>query len=364
MTGMQSGGRHPPMQAGWIERPHHGLALGDFGLESGEVIRDFRLSYVVHGGPPTIAQGCLRGADNVVLALSAIASTHHRLDFLVGTQRALDPARLVVIAVDAIGNGLSTSPSTSVLQPGLDFPRFSIRDMVASQLALVDHLGVGRLKAVIGASMGGMQALQWAVSHPDRIGRLVAMTPMARTTPWAAAINETSRRALLADPRALQGGAAGAGSDAAADGGWAAWVPLMQLISGRTPQQVDADFADPAAVIAWIRQRTDWWKQQGFAAVDWIYQSLAYDAHDVGTSAGFGGDTARALRSASQPALILAPPLDLYNPAAAARFAADLMPAARFVEIPSAWGHQAASPADPAAAAMLNETIGRFLAAA
>ena len=72
------------MQAGWIDSPHHELALGDFPLESGEVIRDFRLSYVVHGGPADIAAGCLSGADNVVLALSAIASTHHRLDFLIG----------------------------------------------------------------------------------------------------------------------------------------------------------------------------------------------------------------------------------------------------------------------------------------
>ena len=86
------------------------------------------------------------------LALSAIASTHHRLDFLIGNGRALDPAQLVVVAVDAIGNGLTTSPSTSVLQPGMGFPRFTIRDMVASQLALLDHLGVSRLRAVIGAS--------------------------------------------------------------------------------------------------------------------------------------------------------------------------------------------------------------------
>ena len=178
------------MQPGWIERPHQELALGDFRLESGEAIQDFRLSYVVHGASSGIAAGCLRGADHVVLALSAIGSTHHRLDFLIGPGRALDPADVVVVAVDAIGNGLTTSPSTSSHQPGMTFPRFTIRDMVASQRALLDHLGVARLKAVVGASMGGMQALQWAVSHGDRVERLVAMTPMARTTPWAAAINE------------------------------------------------------------------------------------------------------------------------------------------------------------------------------
>jgi homoserine O-acetyltransferase/O-succinyltransferase len=341
------------MQAGWIDSPHHELAVGDFGLESGEVIRDFRLSYVIHGGPRDILPGCLRGAGNVVLALSAIASTHHRLDFLIGSGRALDPARLVVVAVDAIGNGLTTSPSTSVLQPGMAFPRFTIRDMVASQLALLDHLGVSRLHAVVGASMGGMQALQWAVSHGDRIERLVAMTPMARTRPWAALVNETSRRALLAGM-----------DDDSGEREWGAWVPLMQLLSGRTPWQVDAEFAGAAEVLDWIRRRGDWWREQHFAKVDWIYQSLAYDAHDVGATPGFGGDTRKALQSVAAPALVLAPALDLYNPADAARWAAEAMPAGRFVEIPSDWGHQAASAADPAATAFLNETIGHFLGAA
>ncbi|MBA3478053.1 MAG: alpha/beta fold hydrolase [Lautropia sp.] len=357
------------MQEGWIDCPHCELMLGDFRLESGETIRDFRLSYVVHGAEALAAAGALQGAGNVVLALSAVASSHHRLDFLIGTGRAFDPVDTIVVAVDAIGNGLTTSPSNSTLQPGLAFPAFSIRDMVASQLALLDYLGVDRLKAVAGASMGGMQALQWAVSQPARVERVVAMTPMARTTAWAAAINETSRRALLADLRALAAGAAdgadGADGADAADGAvnsaWSAWVPLMQLISGRTPQQVDRQFAGPAEVHEWIRHRTQWWEQQRFAPVDWLYQSQAYDAHDVGTTPGFNGDTERALRSVTLPILVLAPALDLYNPAAAAREAAERMPGARFVEIPSEWGHQSASPADAAAAAFLNWEIGRFL---
>ena len=345
------------MQAGWIDSPHRTLPLGDFVLESGEAIRDFTLSYVLLGTSLQGDRHALREAGNVVLALSAVASTHHRLDFLIGEDKALDLRNTVVIAVDAIGNGLTTSPSTSTLQPGTAFPAFTIRDMVASQLALIDHLGVGRLKAVIGASMGGMQALQWAVSHRARVERVVAMTPMARTSPWAAAVNEASRRALLADPKALA-------PNSAAAGGWAAWVPLMQLISGRTPQQVDSEFASASDVIDWIERRTQWWQGQHFAAIDWLYQSRAYDAHDVGATPGFCGDTAAALRSADMPALILAPALDLYNPAGAARYAASHMPAARYVEIPSDWGHQSASMADPDAAAFLNRTIGAFLSAA
>ena len=336
---------HPPLQAGWIDRPHQLFAPGDFALESGAVIRDFRLSYVVHGELNA-------ERSNAVLALSAISSTHHRLDFLIGAGRALDPAHLAIIAVDAIGNGLSASPSNSVLQPGVAFPRFSIRDMVASQCALLDHLGIARLQAVAGASMGGMQALQWGVSHPQRMARIVAMTPMARTAPWAAAINEASRRAVMADPEWATGGT----------GGWAAWVPLMQLLSGRTPRQLDAAFASPAEVRDWIEERTAWWQAQGFAPVDWVWQSHAYDAHDVGRTPGFEGDTARALAAIRAATLILAPPLDLYNPVEAARWAAQHIPGAVLREIPSDWGHQSASAADPQAAAWLNTEIAAFVA--
>ena len=254
--------------------------------------------------------------------------------------------------MDAIGNGLSTSPSNSTLQPGAAFPRFTMRDMVASQCALLDHLGIARLQAVVGASMGGMQALGWGVSHPERMARIVAMTPMAKTAPWAVAINEASRRALMADPDWATGGTRG----------WAAWVPLMQLLSGRTPRQLDAAFDSPAAVRAWIEERSAWWQAQGFAAVDWVWQSHAYDAHDVGATPGCAGDTARALASMRAATLVLTPSLDLYNPTQAARWAAQHIPGAVLREIPSDWGHQSASAADPLAGAWLNAEIGAFMA--
>lgn len=334
-------GRHPPMQPGWIDAPHHHVALGDLRLESGESIRDCTVAYVVHG--PQDAPGVPAAGVPVVLALSAVASHHHRLDFLLGAGRSLDTSRFAVVAIDALGNGLSSSPSNSIAQPGTAFPRFTIRDMVASQAVALDALGVGALHAVVGASMGGMQALQWAVSHPARVGRVVAMTPMARTTPWAAAVNECSRRAL-------------------ASGGWDAWVPLMQLLAGRTPARVDADFAGPAEVIDWIAARTAWWAGQGFSPIDWDYQSRAYDAHDVGGTPGFGGDTAAALASIRARTLVAAPTLDLYNSAAAARWAAERIPGARFVELDTDWGHQSASAADPASVARLDSEIATLLA--
>jgi homoserine O-acetyltransferase len=184
--------RHPALQPGWIDRPHQTLELGDFALESGEVIRDFDISYVTHG-TRALAD------DNVILVLTAIGSIHHRLDFLIGPGRPLDTERHFIICADAIGNGMTTSPSNSRTQPDLEFPRFTIRDMVASQHKLLDALGIKQLAAVVGASMGGMQALQWGVSDPLRMRGIVALVPMARTRPWSVAMNEVARRILMAD---------------------------------------------------------------------------------------------------------------------------------------------------------------------
>ncbi|MBT1517502.1 alpha/beta fold hydrolase [Bradyrhizobium sp. SRL28] len=186
---------HPPLAPGWIDAPHHVASLGRLPLESGDAIDDLRISYVVHGSLNDRAKP-------VIFGLCAIGSTHHRLDFLIGPGRALDPSRHTIVVIDALGNGLSSSPSNSPMQPGERFPRFTIRDMVTSQRMLASHLRIDAAHAIVGASMGGMQALQWGVSHPDFAARLVALVPMAKTTPWSQAINRAGRL-VLANARDL-----------------------------------------------------------------------------------------------------------------------------------------------------------------
>ncbi len=86
---------------------------------------------------------------------------------------------------------------------------------------------------------------------------------------------------------------------------------------------MDHELSSPEEVHAWLKSRTRLWIEQGFDPLDWIYQSWAYDGHDVGNSAGFEGDTTAALCSIKARSLIVVPPLDLYNPAPAGRWAAD-----------------------------------------
>jgi homoserine O-acetyltransferase/O-succinyltransferase len=339
------------MASGHIDAEHRVAELGDLELESGEILRGYRQSYVTHGE-------LNRERSNAVLVCISLTGNHHRLDFLIGPGKALDPAHHFIIAADPIANGLSTSPSNSVPQPGMRFPRFTIRDMVDAQYRLLtSHLGIPRLEAVVGASMGGMQALQWAVGHPLYLRACVAMTPMAKTSAWAALVTETARSCLMADPAWN-----GDGFSAIPERGWRAYTGLMSALLGRTPAALAEFLPDCAEAHLWFEKMLAQSRANGFDAHDYLYQSWAYEAHDVGTTAGFNGDTGSALASIEARTLILAPPLDLFNPADAARTAAARITGAKFVEIPSLQGHQAATSTKLDDAAFLNRVVGEFLA--
>lgn len=337
---------HHALHPEWIPRPHYETQIGDLKLESGETIADCRLVWVEHG---------TRNPEgtNTILALCAIGSTHHRLDFLIGEGLALDPGRFHVVAVDALGNGLSSSPSNSERQPGADFPSITIRDMVESQRVLLDKLGVTSLHAVVGASMGGMQALQWAASFPERVRRVVAMTAPARTSAWSKLANELSRRAMFEDepcrrprPRA----------DALR-----LWAPLTQVAIPMTPGFIE-HLSGTGPLSSLLREVESRAVAEGPDAFDWLCQTHAYDAHDLGDTPGRAGGTEGVLRGIMAPALLLAPPLDLYNPADAVRLTAARMPNGQFLEIPSRRGHRSASPGDAADVAFVNRAIREFIA--
>ena len=338
---------HPPMQPDWIERPHQFAELGDLALESGEVIDGYRQSFVTHGR---------LNADrtNLVLVCISLTGNHHRLDFLIGPGKAIDTNRFFVVCADPIGNGLSTSPSNSIEQPGMQFPRFAIRDMVSAQYRLLTEvLEVPTAYAVVGASMGGMQALQWAVSYPRVARRIVAMTPMARTHPWAALVVEAARRCLTADPEWTD-----TGFRARPARGWAAYTALMTALLARTPAAVYEFASDVASAQTWLATLTNQNESGGFDAHDYLYQSWAYESHDVDTTPGVTGN---ALATIAVPVMIAAPPLDLFNPVESAHRAAEQIDGARLVEIPSIQGHQSATATRAEDSNFLNRAIGEFM---
>jgi homoserine O-acetyltransferase len=331
---------HTPQQA-----PHQSYSEGDLKLESGEVIRDFSISYVTHGK-------LNEKKSNAILMVTALSGNHHRIDFMIGPGKALDPDKYFIICTDAIGNGLTTSPSNSKTQPRMAFPKFTMRDMVESQYRLLkEKFGIDHVVAVIGPSMGGMQALQWGVSHPDTMDALVA------TVPLGVAVAEASRKAIMNDPAWKDGN-----YEAPPEKGIRLWRDILNLLSARTPDMYAAQFKNGMDALPWMEaQETA--AMKAFDANDYIYQTWAYERHDVGTTPGFGGDTAKALASIKAKTLILTGTKDLLNPEFEPIEAGKNIANVKMMTISpgSVTGHASAGGFFPADVEFLNREAGAFL---
>ena len=213
--------------------PHQSYRIGDLTLESGEAIKDFAISYVTHGK-------LNERKSNAILMVTAISGNHHRLDFLIGPGKALDTDKYFIVCTDAIGNGLTTSPSNSTAQPHMKFPKFLIRDMVTSQKRLMEHLGIDHVVAVVGPSMGGMQTLQWGVSYPDFMDSLVALVPLARTPAWTVTVLEATRKAIMLDPAWRNGDYA-----EPPEQGIRLWRDILNFLAARSPEVVARPVSQP-----------------------------------------------------------------------------------------------------------------------
>lgn len=179
-------------------------------LDSGAALAGFEVAYTTLG-----ALNAER--SNAVLVCHALTGDQHVASAhpvtgkpgwwlqVVGPGRPLDPERFFIVCANVIGGCMgSTGPSSA--DPvtgapyGLSFPVITIGDMVRAQAALIEALGIERLYAVVGGSMGGMQVLQWAAAYPERLERAVCIASAARHTAQNIAFHEVGRQAIMADP--------------------------------------------------------------------------------------------------------------------------------------------------------------------
>jgi homoserine O-acetyltransferase len=148
--------------------------LGTCSTARGEVVRECRVGYRTFGR-------LNERRDNAVLVPSWHGGRSETMIFILGPGGWVDTTRYFAILVDKPGNGVSISPSNSRSQPGQRFPRLTLGDMVAAEhRAVVEHLGIRRLHAVLGWSMGGMQAIEWGLRFPEVVDRIVSVAGTPR----------------------------------------------------------------------------------------------------------------------------------------------------------------------------------------
>jgi len=181
-------------------------------LESGAILAPVTVAYETYGE--------LNAArDNAILICHALSGSAHAAGYhgtgaheksgwwelMIGPGKAIDTTRWFVISSNFLGSCYGTTGPTSTDPAtgrpwGIRFPVFTIRDMVELQRLLLDELGIARLLAVIGGSLGGMQALQWGISHPGRVAGVIPVATAAGMSAQGIAFNEVGRRAIIGDP--------------------------------------------------------------------------------------------------------------------------------------------------------------------
>lgn len=202
---------------GFVETRYYTFARdpNPFSTEGGKAISPVTLAYETYGS-------LNKSKSNAVLILHALTGDAHAAgqhagdkrpgwwDNMIGPGRAFDTDKYFVICSNVLGGCRgSTGPSSISPETGkpyaLDFPLITVGDMVNAQRHLIDHLGIDRVLSVCGGSMGGMQALQWVASYPDRVASVIPIATTATHSPQQIAFNEVGRQAIMADPNWKEG---------------------------------------------------------------------------------------------------------------------------------------------------------------
>ncbi len=334
--------------------------IRNFPLQNGQIIPEARIAYETYGRLG-------RDGDNAILLTHGYTGSHHfagrnpannnqpgSWDGLVGPGKAIDTDRLFVVASNMLGssfgsaNGMSRNPATG--KPyGPDFPAITVRDIVAAQKALLDHLGVRHLVAVAGPSYGGYQAFQWAVQYPDMMDAIVPVVSAPRAQNAERRLAELLAR-LESDPDWN-------GGRYYDRGGVKRLLTEMRIETLKgygIEEQLAPVYPDPAARAAAIRAQAEEW------ARNWDANSLV-----ILRRATIGFDTVRDFGKVRAKVLYVLCRTDKLFPPA---LAAEVMPAfaaagidARYFEIDSELGHLASGPEHAKWSPVLREFLAPLL---
>jgi len=305
--------------------------LGEFRLESGAVIPDFRMTYITHG---TLNAE----RSNAILSIHGLRGDRTTQSAWAGPGRALDTDRYFVIQPDTMGvASLDPNATTSPTRSGMNmnFPRFTMRDMVQAEYRMVTEcLQIRRLFAVTGTSMGGIASLQWAVAYPDFMQAVIPLVPQAHANRQVNFIWESARQAIMLDPKWRDGNypaddppRRGTGVGMIIQNAFGISAPGFEALFP-TREAVHRSYAQQVENIGSTTQ-----------ARDWIYRTWAIESHDI--AAGFNGDLRAAARSIRARLLLIPNCFDQLLPPTESGVLAVAMhaPDAKIVDIDDPGGH-------------------------
>lgn len=338
------------------------VTLAALPLDDGSILAPVTLAYEAWGRlAPT--------GDNAILLCHALTGNAHARDDehpddpragwwnpLVGPGRVFDTDRYFVLCSNVLGGSSgSTGPTSSHPADGqpyrLRFPHVTVGDMVRAQRELLRKLGIHRLAAVAGGSLGGLQALEWALAYPGDVDRAIVIGASARLSAQGLAIDDIGRQAIMGDP-AWQGGSYALGAGPATGLGIARMLAMLTYTS---PEGLEARFgrraaAHPSAwppfgprlnVETYLHHQADKLVRR-FDANTYLYLSSAMDRYDAADGRGSDAD---AFALAQAEVLAVGISSDWLFPAAQVRALAEGITAAggraRYAEVRSLDGHDA-----------------------
>ena len=280
--------------------------------------------------------------DNVIWVCHALTANSDVADWwphTVEEGRFLDPAKHFVVCANILGSHygttgpLSINPTTSEPWYG-DFPAFTIRDMVAAHQVLAEALGIDRIKALVGSSVGGFQAVEWAVMEPTRFEKLILIATAAKASPWTIAIDETQRMAIEADATF---------GERRADAGMRgmAAARALGLLTYRGSLGYNLTQQDPKEAPA-VHRASTYQQYQGeklcrrYNAYSYVAILNAFDTHDVGR--GRRG-LEQELAQITAETILVGITSDIIFTPEEMRALQQQIPESRYYEIDSPFGH-------------------------
>lgn len=285
--------------------------------------------------------------DNAVLichAFTGWADADTWWEPLFGKGKTFDPETDFILCSNVLGSCYGTTGPMSVNPAtgcpyGPDFPAITIRDMVRVQGALVEALGIKRLKMVVGGSLGGLQVLEWAMMYPEWVEAIAVIAASGRHSAWCIALSEAQRQAIYADPNWCSGYYT---IEKAPTAGLAA-ARMMAMSTYRSRASFEDKFgrekqADGRwAIASYLHHQGDKLVNR-FDANTYITLTKTMDSHDLGRGRG---DYESALRSISQPTLVVSIDSDVLYPPEEQQELAAFIPNARLLTLHSRDGHDA-----------------------